>query len=168
MLQAAYHSSRMMLTPHLFFKSSAGVVLQLHCCTQSSYTFPECNHTQQQYIHQYLCPLSRGTIVHRTYAIDKKPTWYIFTHFYQQYLLLVTMVPRNNNTLVYTWHIESLFIPPGTRYYRVLEATFVCMYLVSFLLRSKKIHGPTRGIPLWEILIELSAYVPRSHRSVLL
>ena len=25
-----------------------------------------------------------------------KPTWYIFNHFYEQYLVLLTMVPRNS------------------------------------------------------------------------
>ena len=38
--------------------------------------------------------LLRGTIVNRTYGIHKKT--YIFDQFYKQYLVLLTMVPRNS------------------------------------------------------------------------
>ena len=42
--------------------------------------------------------LLRGTIVNRTYRILKNlpGTWYVFNHFYKQYLVLLTMVPRNS------------------------------------------------------------------------
>ena len=39
----------------------------------------------------------RGTIVNGTYGIHKKTTWYIFDHFYYQYLVLLTLVPRYSN-----------------------------------------------------------------------
>ena len=42
--------------------------------------------------------LLRGTIVNRTYGTHKilSGTWYIFSYFYFQYLVLFTMVPRNS------------------------------------------------------------------------
>ena len=41
--------------------------------------------------------LLRGTIVNRTYGVHKNlpGTWYIFTYFYSQYLVLFTVVPCN-------------------------------------------------------------------------
>ena len=48
---------------------------------------------------RYINKLLRGTILNtgRTYRIPgtQKPTWYIFLYFYQHYLALFTMVPRN-------------------------------------------------------------------------
>ena len=37
---------------------------------------------------QQIVLLSRRTILNRTYGAHKKTTWYIFRHFYQQYLVL--------------------------------------------------------------------------------
>ena len=41
--------------------------------------------------------LLRGTIVNKTYVTQQKN--YIFTYFYQQYLVLFTLVPRISNRL---------------------------------------------------------------------
>ena len=45
---------------------------------------------------KYAMALLRGAIVNRTYGLHKT---YMFTHFYQQYLVLFTMVPRNKTSI---------------------------------------------------------------------
>ena len=70
--------------------------------------------------------LLRGTIVNtRTYGIHKN---YISSHFYYQYLVLLTMAPRNSESLVAgltchaqyccTWYILAYSIP-GTHTYQI-------------------------------------------------
>ena len=40
--------------------------------------------------------LLRGGIVNRTYGTHKNLQGYMFNHFYEQYLVLLTMAPRNS------------------------------------------------------------------------
>ena len=79
----------------------------------------------------------RGTIVNRTCRIHKKN--YIFNHFHQQHLVLLTMVPRNS---VHHLARPSLIVPypiPGIyttadRYLRTL--TFYSSYEYLLLIRT--------------------------------
>ena len=61
--------------------------------------------------------LLRGTLLNRTYGAHKT---YIFRYFYQQYLVLFTMVPRNSVVAPIQPFHDFFFIYHGTWYTAVI------------------------------------------------
>ena len=96
------------------------------CCTD--YFFP----TSLSVLYRVLL---RGTIVNRTYGIQKN---YIFTNFYQQYLVLLTMVPRNSFFRLFaSYRIFSPhpFIGIVSSSFFVLSVSYRILFFVNYRYR---------------------------------